>query len=121
MLANPPFGVEWKSVERAVKDERERLGFRGRFGAGLPAINDGSLLFLQHMISKMRPTEQGGSRLAIGWRPYKFAFSVHDSITRGIWRVTGWDRDETRWGRGRRGLWQYLPARGGQIPYTILV
>ncbi len=65
MLANPPFGVEWKSVERAVKDERERLGFRGRFGAGLPAINDGSFLFLQHMIAKMKPADQGGSRLAI--------------------------------------------------------
>ncbi len=65
MLANPPFGVEWKSVERFVKDERERLGFRGRFGAGLPAINDGSFLFLQHMIAKMKPAEQGGSRLAI--------------------------------------------------------
>jgi type I restriction enzyme M protein len=65
MLANPPFGVEWKSVERVVKDERERLGFRGRFGAGLPPINDGSFLFLQHMISKMKPAEQGGSRLAI--------------------------------------------------------
>jgi type I restriction enzyme M protein len=65
MLANPPFGVEWKSVERAVKDERERLGFRGRFGAGLPAINDGSFLFLQHMISKMKQAEQGGSRIAI--------------------------------------------------------
>jgi type I restriction enzyme M protein len=65
MLANPPFGVEWKSVEGFVKDERERLGFRGRFGAGLPAINDGSFLFLQHMISKMKPAEEGGSRLAI--------------------------------------------------------
>jgi type I restriction enzyme M protein len=65
MLANPPFGVEWKSVEQFVKDERERLGFRGRFGAGLPAINDGSFLFLQHMISKMKPAEEGGSRLAI--------------------------------------------------------
>jgi type I restriction enzyme M protein len=65
MLANPPFGVEWKSVERAIKDEREKLGFNGRFGAGLPAINDGSFLFLQHMISKMKPAEQGGSRLAI--------------------------------------------------------
>jgi type I restriction enzyme M protein len=65
MLANPPFGVEWKSVERFVKDERERDGFRGRFGAGLPPINDGSFLFLQHMISKTRPPEEGGSRLAI--------------------------------------------------------
>jgi type I restriction enzyme M protein len=65
LLANPPFGVEWKSVERAVKDEREQLGFRGRFGAGLPAINDGSFLFLQHMISKMKPAARGGSRVAI--------------------------------------------------------
>jgi type I restriction enzyme M protein len=65
LLANPPFGVEWKSVERAVKDERDTLGFRGRFGAGLPAINDGSLLFLQHMISKMKPVGEGGSRIAI--------------------------------------------------------
>ena len=65
MLANPPFGVEWKNVEREIKDEHATLGFRGRFGAGLPRINDGSFLFLQHMISKMKPVEQGGSRLAI--------------------------------------------------------
>jgi type I restriction enzyme M protein len=65
MLANPPFGVEWKNVERVVRDEYETLGFRGRFGAGLPAINDGSFLFLQHMIAKMKPLEEGGSRLAI--------------------------------------------------------
>ncbi|MEX0684013.1 MAG: class I SAM-dependent DNA methyltransferase [Dehalococcoidia bacterium] len=65
MLANPPFGVEWKSVQQTVVDERDKLGFSGRFGAGLPPINDGSFLFLQHMISKMKPAEQGGSRLAI--------------------------------------------------------
>jgi type I restriction enzyme M protein len=65
MLANPPFGVEWKSVEREVKDEHATLGFHGRFGAGLPAINDGSFLFLQHMIAKMKPVEEGGSRIAI--------------------------------------------------------
>jgi type I restriction enzyme M protein len=64
-LANPPFGVEWKKVEAEVKAEHETLGFRGRFGAGLPRINDGSFLFLQHMISKMKPVEQGGSRIAI--------------------------------------------------------
>ncbi|GLZ00254.1 class I SAM-dependent DNA methyltransferase [Actinoplanes sp. NBRC 103695] len=64
MLANPPFGVEWKKVEKFVKDEAAR-GFAGRFGAGLPRINDGSLLFLQHMISKMKRPEDGGSRLAI--------------------------------------------------------
>ena len=64
-LANPPFGVEWKKVEDVVKAEADKLGFRGRFGAGLPRINDGSFLFLQHMIAKMKPVEQGGSRIAI--------------------------------------------------------
>lgn len=53
MLANPPFGVEWKPEENFVREEYETQGFSGRFGAGLPRINDGSLLFLQHMISKM--------------------------------------------------------------------
>ena len=65
LLANPPFGVEWKKVRDAVEDEHKRLGFAGRFGAGLPRINDGSFLFLQHMISKMKPVEEGGSRVAI--------------------------------------------------------
>ena len=65
MLANPPFGVEWKRVQDFVEGEHKQLGFAGRFGAGLPRINDGSLLFLQHMISKMKPVEEGGSRLAI--------------------------------------------------------
>src|SRR5436190_13719104 len=65
MLSNPPFGVEWKKIEAQVKDERDTLGHDGRFGAGLPRINDGSFLFLQHMISKMKPAEQGGSRIAI--------------------------------------------------------
>jgi type I restriction enzyme M protein len=65
LLANPPFGVEWKKVADVIKDEAETKGFAGRFGAGLPRINDGSFLFLQHMISKMKPVEQGGSRLAI--------------------------------------------------------
>jgi type I restriction enzyme M protein len=65
LLANPPFGVEWKKVEDAVRGEHEKLGFNGRFGAGLPRINDGSFLFLQHMIAHMKPPEQGGSRVAI--------------------------------------------------------
>ena len=65
MLANPPFGVEWKQQEQALKAERDTLGFKGRFGAGLPRINDGSLLFLQHMLSKMQPAADGGSRIAI--------------------------------------------------------
>src|SRR4051812_2303577 len=65
LLANPPFGVEWRKVEAEVRKEAEARGFSGRFGAGLPRINDGSFLFLQHMISKMKPPEQGGSRVAI--------------------------------------------------------
>jgi type I restriction enzyme M protein len=64
-LANPPFGVEWKKVETDVRKEYDQLGFKGRFGAGLPRINDGSFLFLQHMISKMKQIEQGGGRIAI--------------------------------------------------------
>ena len=65
LLANPPFGVEWKMVADVVRDEHALQGFAGRFGAGLPRINDGSFLFLQHMISKMKRPEEGGARLAI--------------------------------------------------------
>lgn len=65
MLANPPFGVEWKKVEDPIRREAEKDGFSGRFGAGLPRINDGSFLFLQHMLSKMKPPSEGGSRIAI--------------------------------------------------------
>src|ERR1700730_2255618 len=65
LLANPPFGVEWKKVEGDIRREAETQGVNGRFGAGLPRINDGSLLFLQHMISKMKPASEGGSRVAI--------------------------------------------------------
>lgn len=65
MLANPPFGVKWEAEQDAVKKEHESLGFSGRFGAGLPRINDGSFLFLQHMISKMKPVDKGGTRLGI--------------------------------------------------------
>ncbi|MGB6896109.1 MAG: class I SAM-dependent DNA methyltransferase [Dehalococcoidia bacterium] len=65
MLANPPFGVEWKPEADVIKREHEEQGYGGRFGAGLPRINDGSLLFLQHMISKMKSKEEGGTRLAI--------------------------------------------------------
>src|SRR5207237_315870 len=63
--ATPPVGVGGKKVEAPIKAEAAKLGFAGRFGAGLPRINDGSFLFLQHMLSKMKPVEQGGSRLAI--------------------------------------------------------
>lgn len=65
MLSNPPFGVDWKKAAKIIKDEHENSGMAGRFGAGLPRINDGSLLFLQHMISKMKTLENGGSRIGI--------------------------------------------------------
>lgn len=68
LITNPPYGVEWKPSEKVVKAEHENMGFNGRFGAGLPRISDGQLLFIQHLISKMKPvTEENpkGSRLAI--------------------------------------------------------
>lgn len=65
LISNPPYGAEWKKVEKEVRNEAENLGFDGRFGAGLPRINDGSFLFLQNMISKMKPLSEGGSRIAI--------------------------------------------------------
>jgi len=65
MLSNPPFGVEWKKVEREVRREHEQMGHAGRFGPGLPRISDGSLLFLLHLLSKMRPAKDGGSRIGI--------------------------------------------------------
>ena len=65
MLSNPPFGVEWKKVEKEVRREAEQQGYNGRFGPGLPRVSDGSLLFLMHLISKMRPAKDGGSRFGI--------------------------------------------------------
>ncbi len=67
MLSNPPFGVDWKKIESDIKDEHEQKGFEGRFGAGLPRVSDGSLLFLMHLISKMRDTDNHdqGSRIGI--------------------------------------------------------
>ncbi len=65
MLSNPPFGVEWKKIEKDVRKEAADHGFNGRFGPGLPRVSDGSLLFLLHLISKMRPTKDGGSRFGI--------------------------------------------------------
>ena len=68
-LANPPFGVDWKKQAKEIEDEHDKLGFAGRFGAGLPRVNDGALLFIQHMISKFEPVQpenqKHGSRLAI--------------------------------------------------------
>ena len=65
MLSNPPFGVEWKKVEKEIRKEHENQGFNGRFGPGLPRISDGSLLFLLHLLSKMRSATEGGSRFGI--------------------------------------------------------
>lgn len=65
MLSNPPFGVEWKKVEKQVRQEHEQKGYDGRFGPGLPRVSDGSMLFLMHLLSKMRPAHDGGSRFGI--------------------------------------------------------
>ena len=65
MLSNPPFGVEWKKIEKEIRKEHEQQGFNGRFGPGLPRVSDGSLLFLLHLVSKMRLAKDGGSRFAI--------------------------------------------------------
>ena len=65
MLSNPPFGVEWKKIEKIIRTEHEECGYDGRFGPGLPRVSDGSLLFLMHLIHKMRPTAEGGSRFGI--------------------------------------------------------
>jgi type I restriction enzyme M protein len=60
MLSNPPFGVDWKKIEKFIRREADTMGYAGRFGPGLPRVSDGSLLFLLHLISKMRPAK--------GWR-----------------------------------------------------
>ncbi|EJD6522675.1 TPA: SAM-dependent DNA methyltransferase [Pseudomonas aeruginosa] len=65
MLSNPPFGVEWKKVQKQITDEHTEKGFNGRFGPGLPRVSDGSLLFLLHLVSKMRDPREGGSRIGI--------------------------------------------------------
>ena len=64
-LSNPPFGVEWKKIEKEIRKEAVEQGFNGRFGPGLPRVSDGSLLFLLHLVSKMRPAVDGGSRFGI--------------------------------------------------------
>jgi len=65
MLSNPPFGVEWKKIEKEVRKEAEQQGYNGRFGPGLPRVSDGSLLFLLHLVARMRPAVDGGSRFGI--------------------------------------------------------
>jgi type I restriction enzyme M protein len=65
MLSNPPFGVDWKKIEGDIKKENIEKGFEGRFGPGLPRVSDGSLLFLLHLLSKLRDTAEGGARIGI--------------------------------------------------------
>lgn len=60
-LSNPPFGVDWKKQQKDVTEEHERRGFAGRFGPGLPRVSDGSMLFLMHLVSKMRPADNTGA------------------------------------------------------------
>lgn len=83
MLSNPPFGVDWKKAEKQIKDEYAVKGFAGRFGAGLPAISDGSFLFLQHMISKMKRSS-GGSRIGIVFNGSPLFSGSADSGTSNI-------------------------------------
>lgn len=64
-ISNPPYGVKWEKSKKAVVKEHEEKGFAGRFGAGLPRISDGQLLFVQHMVAKMRPKDEGGARIAV--------------------------------------------------------
>jgi len=96
LLANPPFGVEWKKIEHEVRSEHEQRGFTGRFGAGLPRINDGSFLFLQHMIFKRKPVvgKEGGSRIGIVFNGSPLftgdAAAGRARFAAGSSRMTGW-------------------------------
>lgn len=83
MLANPPFGVEWKPEEDYVREEYAKEGFHGRFGAGLPRINDGSLLFLQHMISKMHQPPKLVDEKNMGGDGSKIAIVFNGSLFTG--------------------------------------
>jgi type I restriction enzyme M protein len=65
VLANPPYGKDWKTEQAQVRAEHRTLGFAGRYGAGLPPTSDGQLLFLQHMLAKLRPAEDGGGRVGV--------------------------------------------------------
>lgn len=85
MLSNPPFGVDWKNAEKRIKDEAANRGYAGRFGAGLPPISDGSFLFLQHMMAKMKRND-AGSRLAIVFNGSPLFSGGADSGTSNIRR-----------------------------------
>jgi type I restriction enzyme M protein len=90
MLANPPYGKDWKTIEKEVKQENASLGFAGRFGAGLPPTTDGQILFLQQMISKMRPVKDGGSRIGIVMNGSPmFGGDAGSGLSEGLSRATG--------------------------------
>jgi type I restriction enzyme M protein len=86
LITNPPFGVKWQKIEKQVKDEHEKDGHGGRFGAGLPSVSDGSFLFLMHLISKMKPE---GSRLAIVFNGSPL-FSGSPSTTKNESSIRQW-------------------------------
>ena len=97
LLANPPFGVDWKRQQKEIQEQHDKLGYDGRFGAGLPRISDGSLLFLQHMISKFEPVlpeqQKYGSRLAMFLVVLLFLLVVRDlgkvASENGLLKKTG--------------------------------
>ena len=88
LISNPPFGVDWTKAEKVVRAEHETQGHAGRFGPGLPRKNDGSLLFLLHMLSKMKSADQGGSRLAIVFNGSPLFTGAADSGESNIRRYT---------------------------------
>jgi type I restriction enzyme M protein len=101
MLSNPPFGLEWKKVEKEVRKEHESQGFNGRFGPGLPRVSDGSLLFLMHLLSKMRPAQDGGSRFGIvpnGSPPFTGGAGIRQGcVGRRAWDYGVDFRSSLRW------------------------
>ena len=108
LISNPPFGVDWAKAAKVVRAEHENLGFAGRFGPGLPRKNDGSLLFLLHMLSKMKPPAQGGSRLAI-------VFNGSPLFTGG--RRLRRERDQALSARERPARGDHRPARSDVLQH----
>jgi type I restriction enzyme M protein len=89
LITNPPFGVKWEKFAKPVKEEREKDGHGGRFGAGLPSVSDGSFLFLMHLMSKMKSANEGGSRLAIVFNGSPL-FSGSPSTTKNESSIRQW-------------------------------
>jgi type I restriction enzyme M protein len=89
LITNPPFGVKWEKFAKPVKEEHEKDGHGGRFGAGLPSVSDGSFLFLMHLMSKMKSANEGGSRLAIVFNGSPL-FSGSPSTTKNESSIRQW-------------------------------